>query len=354
MRRGGLLRERSAARRAAAVRSRVAAMKFTPPTSGRCYCRHRHRQPRRLAVPRDRADPGGGVDRGRPSRRDPRLGPAAVTVGAVVLTQGRRPAELAAALESLALQRDVELDVVVVGNGWEPSGLPDGVRSVGLEVDRGIPAGRNAGVRRGRRASCCSSSTTTPGWPLRTRSRAWPRGSTADPGLGMLQLPRALVRRRAGAARLGAAAAGRRPGALERRDRGLGGRGGDPADGVRAGRRVAGGVPLRARGRRPRLAGDGHRTPRRLRRGHRGPAPVLPAPRRTATRPTTAPATASSSRAATCRCRSASSTSPASSCARSRSCAPPAAPGRPCAATATACAGRAVHAVASGREPCGA
>ena len=69
-----------------------------------------------------------------------------MTVGAVVLTQGRRPAELAAALESLAIQRDVELDIVVVGNGWEPSGLPDGVRSVGLEVDRGIPAGRNAGV----------------------------------------------------------------------------------------------------------------------------------------------------------------------------------------------------------------
>ena len=69
-----------------------------------------------------------------------------MTVGAVVLTQGRRPTELAAALESLAIQRDVELDIVVVGNGWEPSGLPDGVHSVGLEIDRGIPAGRNAGV----------------------------------------------------------------------------------------------------------------------------------------------------------------------------------------------------------------
>jgi GT2 family glycosyltransferase len=67
-------------------------------------------------------------------------------IGAVVLTQGRRPAELAAALASLASQRGVELDVVVVGNGWAPSGLPEGVRSVALEVDRGIPAGRNAGV----------------------------------------------------------------------------------------------------------------------------------------------------------------------------------------------------------------
>jgi len=67
-------------------------------------------------------------------------------IGAVVLTQGRRPAELAAALASLAEQRDVELDVVVVGNGWVPTGLPDGVGAVALAEDRGIPAGRNAGV----------------------------------------------------------------------------------------------------------------------------------------------------------------------------------------------------------------
>jgi GT2 family glycosyltransferase len=67
-------------------------------------------------------------------------------IGCVVLTQGRRPAELRAALESLARQRDVELDVVVVGNGWEPTGLPAGVRGVFVPVDRGISAGRNAGV----------------------------------------------------------------------------------------------------------------------------------------------------------------------------------------------------------------
>lgn len=64
-------------------------------------------------------------------------------IGCVVLTQGRRPAELAAALESLRAQRDV----VVVGNGWTPTGLPDGVRAVALTEDRGIPAGRNAGAR---------------------------------------------------------------------------------------------------------------------------------------------------------------------------------------------------------------
>jgi GT2 family glycosyltransferase len=67
-------------------------------------------------------------------------------IGAIVLTQGRRAGELAAALASLASQRDAEIDVVVVGNGWEPSGLPAGVKAVALAEDRGIPAGRNAGV----------------------------------------------------------------------------------------------------------------------------------------------------------------------------------------------------------------
>jgi GT2 family glycosyltransferase len=66
--------------------------------------------------------------------------------GCVVLTQGGRPEVLRLALDSLLRQEGVEVDVVVVGNAWEPAGLPDGVRGLGLPVDRGIPAGRNAGV----------------------------------------------------------------------------------------------------------------------------------------------------------------------------------------------------------------
>jgi GT2 family glycosyltransferase len=66
--------------------------------------------------------------------------------GCVVLTQGGRPDELDRSLHSLLRQRDVEVDVAVVGNGWEPTGLPEGVRGVGLAEDVGIPAGRNAGV----------------------------------------------------------------------------------------------------------------------------------------------------------------------------------------------------------------
>jgi GT2 family glycosyltransferase len=66
--------------------------------------------------------------------------------GVVVLTQGTRPDDLRRGLDSLLAQQDVALDVVVVGNGWEPAGLPDGVRAVALAENVGIPAGRNAGV----------------------------------------------------------------------------------------------------------------------------------------------------------------------------------------------------------------
>lgn len=70
-----------------------------------------------------------------------------MTIGVVVLTMGTRVRELSRALESVLAQQDVDLDIVVVGNGWEPIGLPEGVRGLGLAENRGIPAGRNAGAR---------------------------------------------------------------------------------------------------------------------------------------------------------------------------------------------------------------
>jgi GT2 family glycosyltransferase len=66
--------------------------------------------------------------------------------GVVVLTMGKRPDDLDRGLVSLLSQGDVELDVVVVGNGWRPTGLPDGVKAKALPENLGIPAGRNAGV----------------------------------------------------------------------------------------------------------------------------------------------------------------------------------------------------------------
>lgn len=63
-----------------------------------------------------------------------------------MLTQGKRPADLDRALESLVSQRGVEIDAVVVGNGWKPVDLPSGFRGLELPENVGIPAGRNAGV----------------------------------------------------------------------------------------------------------------------------------------------------------------------------------------------------------------
>jgi GT2 family glycosyltransferase len=67
-------------------------------------------------------------------------------IGCVVLTMGNRPALLDRALQSILSQRGVSVDVVVVGNGWEPAGLPAAVHGVGLPENVGIPAGRNAVV----------------------------------------------------------------------------------------------------------------------------------------------------------------------------------------------------------------
>jgi GT2 family glycosyltransferase len=69
------------------------------------------------------------------------------SVGAVVLSMGDRPAQLSRALTDLLVQRGVVLDVVVVGNGWQPVDLPPGVRAVVLQDNVGIPEGRNIGAR---------------------------------------------------------------------------------------------------------------------------------------------------------------------------------------------------------------
>jgi GT2 family glycosyltransferase len=83
----------------------------------------------------------------------PRIGPP--RIGVVLLTQGKRPDGLARAIDTLRRQVRVSLDVVVVGNGWDPApaidpssseSIPLGVRTLALPENLGIPAGRNAGV----------------------------------------------------------------------------------------------------------------------------------------------------------------------------------------------------------------
>ncbi|MEU9081215.1 glycosyltransferase [Streptomyces sp. NPDC048357] len=67
-------------------------------------------------------------------------------LGAVIITMGNRPDELKALLDSVARQEGDPVEVVVVGQGVEVTGLPEGVRSITLPENLGIPGGRNVGI----------------------------------------------------------------------------------------------------------------------------------------------------------------------------------------------------------------
>ncbi|GAA4914213.1 glycosyltransferase family 2 protein [Streptomonospora salina] len=64
----------------------------------------------------------------------------------VILTMGTRPAELRRAVTSVLEQEGADLELIVVSNGAELPPLPDGVITVMLDENIGIPKGRNAGV----------------------------------------------------------------------------------------------------------------------------------------------------------------------------------------------------------------
>lgn len=66
---------------------------------------------------------------------------------AVLLTMGRRPEELSRALDSLIAQEGISLDLVIVGNGWDPASTFPEQKSLHLPENLGIPAGRNAGAQ---------------------------------------------------------------------------------------------------------------------------------------------------------------------------------------------------------------
>ena len=70
----------------------------------------------------------------------------AAKVGAVIITMGNRPAELRALLDSVARQDGDPVQVVVVGNGSPVPDVPDGVRTIELPENLGIPGGRNVGI----------------------------------------------------------------------------------------------------------------------------------------------------------------------------------------------------------------
>ncbi len=69
-----------------------------------------------------------------------------LSVGAVIITMGNRPQELRALLDSVAKQDGDPVEVVVVGNGAPVPDVPDGVRTIELPENLGIPGGRNVGI----------------------------------------------------------------------------------------------------------------------------------------------------------------------------------------------------------------
>ncbi|MFE5298748.1 glycosyltransferase family 2 protein [Streptomyces sp. NPDC056632] len=71
---------------------------------------------------------------------------ASLKLGAVIITMGNRPDDLRALLDSVARQQGDAIETVVVGQGVEITDLPEGVRSVTLPENVGIPAGRNVGI----------------------------------------------------------------------------------------------------------------------------------------------------------------------------------------------------------------
>lgn len=71
---------------------------------------------------------------------------APLRLGAVIITMGNRPDELKALLDSVARQDGAPIDVVVVGQGVQVTGLPEGVRGIDLPENLGIPGGRNVGI----------------------------------------------------------------------------------------------------------------------------------------------------------------------------------------------------------------
>ncbi|KUF14434.1 MULTISPECIES: glycosyltransferase family 2 protein [Streptomyces] len=64
---------------------------------------------------------------------------------------GNRPQELRALLDSVAKQDGDRVEVVVVGNGAPVPDVPEGVRTIELPENLGIPGGRNVGIEAFRR-----------------------------------------------------------------------------------------------------------------------------------------------------------------------------------------------------------
>jgi GT2 family glycosyltransferase len=108
-----------------------------------------------------------------------------VKLSCVILTQGHRPDELARAMASVQTQAGDPIEIVVVLNGADPVTVPNGVTTLPLARNEGVPAGRNAGV------SACSGDVVLflddDGWyPDPGLAEHVARAFGADPALAVL------------------------------------------------------------------------------------------------------------------------------------------------------------------------
>ena len=72
------------------------------------------------------------------------------------------------ALESARAQTGVDVTTILVGNGWDPVGFPDDVRTVHLPENVGPAEGHNIGVAHG------TSSATEPAGPTSVQTAVTP------------------------------------------------------------------------------------------------------------------------------------------------------------------------------------
>ncbi|QIQ06693.1 glycosyltransferase family 2 protein [Streptomyces liangshanensis] len=111
-------------------------------------------------------------------------------LGAVIITMGERPAELRALLDSVARQEGDPVEVVVVGNGAPVGPVPDGVRTVELPENLGIPGGRNVGIEAfgaaGSEVDALLFLDDDGSLPLNDTARLVREAFTEDPALGIV------------------------------------------------------------------------------------------------------------------------------------------------------------------------
>src|ERR1700683_455239 len=79
--------------------------------------------------------------RGELASPDEQASAKSLTLSCVILTMGDRPAEVNRAIDSVLAQRGPQVELVVVGNGTEVTGLPPGVKTVSLPENVGVAAG---------------------------------------------------------------------------------------------------------------------------------------------------------------------------------------------------------------------